>query len=148
MNQINPGSNQASVDARHRVLLIIWSAFLISEGLLFLVSVLAAPPAGGGGNKTLLLFLMIAAATIFFISFWLKRMFLKQAEARQRPEMVNTAYIVTWAMLELIGIIGVMVRFILPGASSYYYLLIIAALGVLFQIPRRDHLLAATYKAK
>lgn len=148
MNQINSGPNQADVDARYRVLLIIWSAFLVSEGLFFLITVLAAPPAGGGENRMLLLFLMIAAAAILFISFWLKRIYLNQSVVKQRPEIVRVAYIVSWAMLELIVLIGVITHFLLPNTSSYYYLLIIAALGILFQIPRRDHLLAATYKAK
>jgi hypothetical protein len=43
-------------------------------------------------------------------------------------------------------VLGVIERFLI-NQRDYYFLFALAAVGIAFHFPRREHLLAATYKA-
>ena len=79
------------------------------------------------------------------VSFAVKRKLLAQAVEKQDVGLVQSAVVVAGAMCEACVVIGV-VQHLLLGNREYYLLFLLGAIGMLFHFPRRDHLLAATYK--
>ena len=79
------------------------------------------------------------------ISFVVKRIFLAQSVERQELRLVQTGLIVALVMCETSAIFG-LVDLFATGHRYYFLLMIVGALGILAHFPRRDHLLAATYK--
>lgn len=141
-------SAQGAVEKRYRVLLIIWAAMLMNIGLFALVSYFAQPGAladDGGNNFTLLLVLTLMGLTTVALSFILKKALLARAESGQKLDSVQVAYVVAFALCESAAIFG-MVALFATGEFSSYIMFIIAAVGILLHMPRRDHLLAASYK--
>jgi hypothetical protein len=149
MRPTDQQSAQAKVEARYRVLLTLWSAFVMTVGVYALIAYLAAPQgADAGGDDNNLLFWILAALGVstVAISFALKRQFLAQAADKQRPELVQTGLVIALVLCETAAIFGLLSYFITRERYSYF-LFIIAALGMLLHRPRREHLHAASFKA-
>lgn len=147
INQMNETPGATDIDARFRVLQTIWIAFLGSIAAYALVAYFTRGlgDSTAGNNPTLLLvFLALGISNIGF-SFLLKNKFLAQAANEQRPGAVQTAYILALAICEGAAIFGLLGVF-LTGATYSYLLFLVAATGMLLHMPRRDHLLAATYR--
>ena len=146
MNPINQGSNGINVDARYRVMLIVWFAILMSLSMMFVLTLIIERP-GTGGDVPLVWILTALALLLFVISFLLKRRLLAQSVREQRPEMVQTAMILAVALCEAVAMFGLLVYFV--GATPYYYLFfILGAVGILLHMPRREQLLAAAYRGQ
>lgn len=88
-----------------------------------------------------LILIVIGLSTTVF-SFVIKSKLIARAIELQRIQMVQQAYMVTWAMTEVAGLLGFF-DFIATGHRHYYILFIIAAIGFLVNAPRRDHLINA-----
>jgi F0F1-type ATP synthase membrane subunit c/vacuolar-type H+-ATPase subunit K len=148
MQPVDQNKLQAEVEARYRVLLILWFAFLMSVGLYFVVSLFIQRPNGDDSQSRVLTFMFTAAGTFTTIlSIVVKQKFLTQSAERQRPELVQTGYIIALALCETAALLGLMNRFI-TGNRYYFVLMIIAAIGMLLHWPRRDHLIAAYYEPR
>ena len=146
MQSADQSSLLVQVETRYRVLLIVWFAFVLSIGIYLVISLFIHRPNGDDGQNRLLTFMFAAAGTFTtIVSTVIKQKFLTQSAERQRPELVQTGYVVAFALSETAAILGLMDRMI-TGNRYYYVLLIIAAIGMLLHWPRRDHLLAAYYK--
>ena len=65
---------------------------------------------------------------------------------QQKVEMVQQAYIVGWAVNEATALLGV-IDFFMTGHRHYYLLLLISALGLLLQFPRREPVENAAFKS-
>jgi hypothetical protein len=59
--------------------------------------------------------------------------------------LVQPAMVVACAMCEVSALLGVMERFVI-GSGEHFLLFLIAAVGIALHFPRRDQLLAATWK--
>ncbi|MDT5062423.1 MAG: hypothetical protein QOH63_2882 [Acidobacteriota bacterium] len=140
------GTNQNRVDGGLRTLRIIWLAILLSVTALFLVTRLVQSPAAEG-NKTLFWILWGLGFVTFGASFVLKSKLLKQAIAKQKPEMLRGAYIVAFALCEATGIFGLIAYFI-TGIQYYYLFFVLSGFGILLHKPQRDDLLAAEAEDK
>ncbi len=145
MKPINQNT-QPNVDARYRIMVVIWFALLSSVVIYFVVAQLVeVPEVDSAQNKVLTVVLSGMGTFLVLISFAVKQKFLKQSVERQKIALVQTGFIVAIAICEagaLFGLVDLMVT-----ANRYYFLvMLIAAVGMLFHFPRRDHLLAATYK--
>jgi hypothetical protein len=152
MNQNPP---KMSVEPAYRTLTIVWFALLVSQAMLLLVIYFAKPevfrfdfskPLLGENSVIILIFAMLAISNLV-ISFVLSRKNLNQAVAAQSIGLVQTAMIIGCALCESISLFGVVLAF----AYSYQYFFLWFALGILGTIlhfPRRDNLIAATYKMK
>ena len=147
MNPIESGGRPANRDARYRVMLTMWVAFLITIGIFLLVVNLAQTKSEGDyGNNPMLFWIFVGMGFFMFaLSFLLKKMFLAQSVARQSVAMVQSAHIIAFAMCEVAAIFGLILRF-MTGARFYYLLFIIAWLGILLHMPRRAQLLDASFK--
>ncbi len=144
MNTINQGSEGIKVDARQRTLLILWFMILMSVGMMFFLTLVIQRPAVGGDNTLLWVF---AAVSIFpfLLSFVIKRKLLAQSVREQKIALVLSAMIVAVALCESVSLFGMMVYFTTP-THYYYVFFIVSVIGILLHMPRRDQLLAASYK--
>jgi uncharacterized membrane protein YeiB len=148
MSMNDPAAIQRKTDARLRILFILWGAQLTSLLIFALLAVFVLHP-NKDENPSLFWALMALGVTLVAVSFLVKQKFLAQASEQQSDVQsaarTQSGYIVAWALSEAAGLFGVLARAITD--SSYYYLLfIIAALGMLLHIPRRDHIAAAFFK--
>src|ERR1044071_110616 len=118
MNRPAVGSGpSAGPDARLRTLRILWAAFLITVGLLVVMSRLARPDRRVGAetardNPTLLYVLAAAALTSVVASFVVKAGFYRRGAERQEPAQVQTGLVIALVLCEaaaLMGYGGVMV---------------------------------------
>ncbi len=146
MNPINQGSKATSMDARYTVMLTIWFAMLMTVGVFFVVvQFVERPDTGQSEGSILLLVLMTLGITTLLASFLLKRKILAQSVTEQRPELVQSAMILALALCEATSLFGLLAYFA-TGTPYYYIFFIIGIVGELFHFPRRDQLLAASYK--
>ena len=141
----NPFSTDKNIQARHMVLFIIWGAQLMSL-LLFIVLSVAVLDSNKADDNSILFWifaglgLMLVAA-----SFAVKQKFVAQAVAEQSPARLQQGYIIAWALCETAGLFGLLTR-VITASPYFYFLFIVAVLGLLLHIPRREHLAAASYK--
>jgi NADH:ubiquinone oxidoreductase subunit 2 (subunit N) len=138
-----------NVEARYRTMLTLWFALLMSIGIYFAVSVFLAPQISNASETppTTLFTVVLTALGILLVllSFVVKRKLLERSVERQEVALVQQALIVACAMCEVSALLGLVERFLFDS-HEYYLLFLIAAIGTALHFPRREHLLAATYK--
>lgn len=143
-----PGAD-AGLEARLRVMRILWGALLTSIGLYVLVCVFAAPRRGAAvedaGNTTMLGAFAAIALVSVAASFLLKGRFYRRAAERGEPEQAQIGFIVALALCEAAALFGLVGLFVTLNRSAYL-LLALGALGQLLHFPRRDELAAAYRK--
>jgi hypothetical protein len=113
---------------------------------MFFITFMIQRPATVSNDNTLLWVFMAASVFPLIFSFVLKRKLLAQSVMEQRLELVQTALILAVALCEAVGVLGLVVYF--TTATPYYYIFfIVSVIGILLHMPRRDQLLAASFKA-
>ena len=139
MKATDPGP--ANIDERYRTLLVLWFAICMSlVGYLAFIHFLPVKPAV---NQKLTLMLNTLGLIPVAISFLVKQVLLAKAAETQRIEQVQMAYIISFALCEIPGLVA-LVDYCLSGSSYYYVGLAIGGLGLLLHFPRRQHLLDAS----
>ena len=137
------------LDKQYRALLTLWVALLLSFGAFFLVTLFITPGTGTepgqAPNKLLVLVSSAVGSFLVVLSFAVKRKLLQRSVEKQDVSLVQKSLIVPSIMCEGCVWIGVLQHLML-GHREYYLLFLVAAVGMLLHFPRRDHLLAATYK--
>ena len=140
---------EIDIKKRQQTLLTLWFAMLMSIGSFFLFSRFLAPEnSNEPGNATsdrLIVILMALGTFLVIVSFVVKRKFLERSVEKQDISLVHTGFVIAWAICEVSALLGVLERFLI-GNGEYYLLFLLAAAGTAFHFPRRDHLLAASYK--
>jgi len=135
--------NQSHIDARYRTLLVLWAAMFASllSFLLFINFVTVKPV----DNPGLSLILNIIAIIPVAMSFVLKIKILQKSIETQRLELVQTAYVLAFALCEMSAILGLMSHY-LTGSKDYYIGLGFGLFGIFLHVPRQKYLLAASDK--
>ncbi len=130
-----------TVNARYRVLLIIWFVMLVSVGNFFLIALFVPPKTGyePEPNAALSIALAVIALAAVALSFVIKNKLLARAQAERSFERVRTAYIVAMALSELAGILGLLAH-LAAGERRFFLWFIVAALALLWHKPRRGDL--------
>lgn len=150
MNKTAPGSN---IEKRLRTMRILWVAFLWNIGLFALFAYFLAPASGAesgtlGASEQfpplLIIFFVLGVAAVG-LSFVMKQQFMRKAVSEQRLEHVQTGVIVALVLCEVAALFGLLALF-LSGNRNAYFLFVIGAVGQFLHYPRREHILAATYK--
>ena len=139
---------EAKIEARYRTMRILWAALFAAVLLYALLGFIIHPPAEtvtGGEGTTLLAALFAAGISLVIVSFFVKKAFLARAAAEQRVELVQTGYIVALTLCDGAALLGLLALFITLHTYSYL-LFAVGAAGMLLHHPRREHLLAASYK--
>ncbi|MGI8555986.1 MAG: hypothetical protein ACR2LT_06480 [Pyrinomonadaceae bacterium] len=143
-----------NIEKYYRMLIIIWAALLVSQVLFLVVLYFSKPeifrfdftkPLLGGDETTIILVLAFIGISSFLMSFILRSKFIRQAIDKQNPLLVQTALVVGCALCEAVTLLG----FVLAFAFGYQYFFLWFALGILgiiLHFPKRDNLIAASYK--
>jgi magnesium-transporting ATPase (P-type) len=142
-NQSDP---QTSIELRIRTMRTLWFALLLSVGVYFGFTLFAVRKEGLQPNPTVSLTLLCIAMLTVLVAFVIKSKLLSKAMEQQNPGMVQQAYVMTWAISEVSALLGLL-DFFLTNDRYYYFLLIIAALGLLAHFPRREHVVNAAFKS-
>jgi hypothetical protein len=138
-NQSDP---QTSIELRIRTMRTLWLGLLLSIGVYFGFTLFAERKEGLQPNPTISLSLLGIAMLLVLIAFVIKSKLLSKAMEQQNPGMVQQAYVMTWAINEVAALLGLL-DFFLTNDRYYYFLIIIAALGLLLHFPRREHVINA-----
>ena len=143
-------NTQPNIDARYRTMLTLWFALLMSIGMYFVFSLFVGPENGNdpdaAPNTVFTVVLTALGAFLVLLSFVVKRKFLERSVERQEMELVQKGLVIACAMCEVSALLGLVERFLI-NSREYYLLFLVAAIGTALHFPRREHLLAATYKA-
>lgn len=143
---------QPNIEARHRVMMILWLAFLLSVGSFFLIALLVGQtsPAGDEGvprdNDMMFWILLALSVSTVGISFLCKSRLYDQAIAKQRAELVVFGLILALALSEAGVLFGLVFYFLSGGEPRAFLIMLVGALGILAHMPRRAALLDASYK--
>lgn len=142
-----------NVEQSYKTLMLIWFALLASQ-IMFLVVIFFAKPEVFrfdfgkpllGENAVMVLAFAALALTNFALSFIMKRRSFDQAVEKQEISYVQTGLILACAFCESISLLGLVLAF----AFSYQYFFLwfaLGILGILLHFPRRDDVIAASYK--
>ena len=125
---------------------MLWFAMLMSIAVYFVFTLFAQRKEGLEPNPTISLTLLCVAVLMVLVAFLIKSKLLSKAVEQQNTAMVQQAYVVTWAITEVAALLGVL-DFFITGDPYYYVLLIIGALGVLLNFPRREAVENAAFKS-
>lgn len=140
------GGNAAKIDARFRIMLIVWVAFLMSIGFLFLLTLILQSPQNSQSDTTVISWAFsVIGTTAAVTSILVKRYMLNQAIKKQDMLVVFTGHIVAVGLTESAAVFALLLYTVAPG-RAYIFLFIISAISMLAHYPRRTHLLAASYK--
>lgn len=142
-----------NVEQSYKTILLIWIALLVSQVMFLVVIFLAKPEVFRfdfskplfGENAALVIAFAFLAITNFALSFIMKKRSFEQAVEKQQIAYVQTGLILACAFCEAISLLGMVLAF----AFSYQYFLAWFALGILgflLHFPRRDDVIAASYK--
>jgi len=143
MNQNNP---QANIELRLRTMRMVWISMFFSLGGFVVITILQKRSEDITPNPTLSLIFLLAGVSTTLISFLIRSKLLSRAVDQQQVALVQQAYIVGWAVNEVTALLGV-IDFFVTGHRHYYILLIISALGLLLQFPRREPVTNAAFKS-
>jgi F0F1-type ATP synthase membrane subunit c/vacuolar-type H+-ATPase subunit K len=139
----------AGLEARLRVLRILWGALFASIGIYALVALFVLrgrdAAAEGADNPTLLAAFAVMGFMAVAASFVLKRHFYAHAAERADPALFQTGFIFALAFCEMAALLG-MVGLLVTLNRNAYALFALGALGQLLHFPRRDQLAAAYRK--
>ena len=139
--------NNLNLDARYRTMLILWVGQMMSVVMFFFVTQFAnssEQPDPSASSSLSWVFLGLGTL-LAIVSFVVRSKILERSVERQDPALVQTGVTIGLALCELPALLGVVERFAFPG-SNYYLLFVIAFAGMALHFPRRDFLLAASYK--
>lgn len=138
----------------YKTLLMIWFALLFSQATLLIAVYFAKPevfrfdfsrPFFFGETPVLPLAFALLALVNFGLSFFMKKRAFAQAVEKQQLSYVQTGLILAFAFCESISLIGVVLA--IAFAYQYFFLWIaFGVLGIILHFPRRDDVIAASYK--
>lgn len=147
-------NEKINVQTAYQTLTIIWAALLMSQ-FLFLVIIYVVKPEVFkfdfskpllGAEPVFVIALAGISVMNFAMSFVLRRKFLNQSVAEQKIHLVQTAMITGCALCESISLFGLLLVF-LQSYQYFFLFFALAILGFILHFPRRENLIAASYKS-
>jgi len=136
-----PQTDQPDLDARYRTLLILWFAICMSV-LMFMV-VIYLSPVVVAENRTLTLAINSLGLLPVALSFLLKQRALAKSVATQRLDLVQSAYVLSFALCESSALLGLVDHFT-TGSRYSYFAFVIAGIGLLLHFPQKQNLVNAS----
>ena len=130
-----------SIEQRHRTLLILWFAMCVSL-IMYLVFIYVDPVAPAPNPKLTLLLNTVGLIPVA-ASFLIKQILLNKAVNAQQVQQVHSAYIVSFALCEVSGLLALL-DYRLTGSKYYYVGFAIGEIGLLLHFPRQQHLVDAS----
>jgi hypothetical protein len=111
----------------------------------YLLTVFVGKSENVTANNTMSMVLIVVGFSTTVLSFLIKKQFLARAIEQQRVEMVQQGYILAFALTEATALLGLL-DFFTTGNRYFYVLILIGAIGQLAHFPRREDVLAASFK--
>ncbi|OLE55725.1 MAG: hypothetical protein AUG51_02000 [Acidobacteria bacterium 13_1_20CM_3_53_8] len=148
MQPLNSQPDERTIAARLRTLRILWFAILCSIGLFFLLTIFIGkrPHTSSETDAVSFVFMAVGASSVL-ASVIVKMKLLARAFETQRIENLVSAFIVSFALTEVAGILGLL-DFLVTGERYYYLLFVLAAVGMLLHVPKREHVISASYRSR
>ncbi|HEY0321444.1 MAG TPA: hypothetical protein VGC66_10840 [Pyrinomonadaceae bacterium] len=145
MSMNDPASMERRIRGRYQVLLILWAAQIMALVIFFLLAMMVFR---GNEASDQRLFWMLAGLSVLLVivSFAVKQKFFAQAVEKQSAALVQQGQVVAIALCEAAGLFGLLARAI-TGTPYFYLPFAFAALGMLLHFPRREALMAASFKS-
>lgn len=147
-------NQKMNIEQMYRTLAIMWFALFSSQFLFLLVIFFVKPelfkfdfsqPLLPGKFAIIVLVFLLVGIINIAISFFLRKKYLDQAVADQNIHFVQTALITGCALCESVSLFGLMLAFV--ADYQYFFIWFILGIGaMIFHFPRRDNLIAASYK--
>jgi len=134
-------TDQPDLDARYRTLLILWFAICMSV-LMFMV-VIYLSPVVVAENRKLTLALNSLGLLPVALSFLVKQKALAKSVATQRLDLVQSAYVLSFALCESSALLGLVDHFT-TGSRYSYFAFVIAGIGLLLHFPQKQNLVNAS----
>jgi len=139
-------SDPQQLNAKYRVMLILWFALVSCVGIYYVLSLVMQHPPGNDGRSRIITFVLTAFGTFMtLVSVALRQKFVAQAESKQQPALVQTGLIVGMALCEAAALLGFLDRQV-TGNRYYFVLFVVALVGMIFHFPRRNDLMRASYR--
>jgi len=137
----------------YRTNLVVWSAFLISQSVFFMILYIAKPelfrfdftkPVFGQNLIVVVIFGFIAIMNLF-VGLFIRMQTVQTAIDEQKPEMVQTALILGLAFCESVSIMGLVLAFAFD--YQYFFLwFILGIIGMFLHYPKRQNYHDASFK--
>lgn len=137
----NPQQIEARVEARHRVILMIWFSLLMSISIFFVMTILI--PGNSANPNTTLSFALIGLAFMVVVaSVLIRQRVVQRATEKRDAALLQTGYVLSFALCESAAIWGLVDHFV-TGSSYYYFSFALGVLGMFLHFPKKDHVRAA-----
>ncbi len=137
----NPQQIEARVEERHKVLLILWFALLISITAFFVMT-LFVPGRSAEPNALFSYALAGAAFMAVVASVLFKQQFVKRATEKRDVPTLQSGYLIGFCLSESAALFGLLDHFV-TGSKYYYFSFALSLLGMLLHFPKKDHVRAA-----
>ena len=143
--QPSPPELQQKIELRIRTIRTLWFALLVSVLMYFVLTLFIGQPKNATPNN--LLSVVLAGAGVFttLLSLVIKCKFLARSVEQQRVDMVQQGYLIAWVLCETAALLGLL-DFFVTGNRLYWVSFVVAAIGQLVNFPRRQDVLAASFK--
>ena len=138
---MKPDPGSATIEERLRTLFILWFAMCVSLSM-YLVFIYVAPVAPAPNPKLTLLLNTVGLIPVA-ASFLVKQILLAKAVTAQQVQQVHSAYIVSFALCEVSGLLALL-DYRMTGSKYYYVGFAIGEIGLLLHFPRKQHLVDAS----
>ena len=138
----NPQQIEAKAEAQHRTIMILWFGILMSM-FLFLALTIFVPNQNPEPNTTLGFVFIALAFMVVMASILIKRRVMQRAIEKRDSAMLQTGYILGFALCESAALWGVIDHFV-AGSRYYYFCFVLGLLGMLKHFPKKDHVRTAT----
>ena len=134
-------TNQPDVNARYRTLIVLW--FAICLPVLFFLAIIYMSPVAVTENRQLSLVLNSIGVVPVALSFLLKQKLLAKSVETQCLDLVQKAYLLSFALCESSALLG-LTEHSITGSNYYYFSFAIAGLGLLLHFPQKQNLVNAS----
>lgn len=134
---------QTNLDARYRILLILW--FALSMSILMYLLLVQLATVAENPNQKLSLALNTLGLLPLALTFLFKQKILDRSVEEQKIDLVQVAYIVSFAFCEVPALLALVDHF-LTGSRYYIVGFGVAGFGMLLHFPLKKNLIAASYK--
>jgi len=143
--QPSPPELEQKIELRIRTIRTLWFALLVSVLMYFVLTLFIGKPKNATPNN--LLSVVLAGAGVFttLLSLVIKSKFLARSVEQQRVDMVQQGYLIAWVLCETAALLGLL-DFFVTGNRLYWVSFVVAAIGQLVNFPRRQDVLAASFK--
>jgi len=136
MQFTNPREAEARLAASYQVFLVLWIAMLMSLGIFLSLAVFV--PGSGKPDRTMSYAFFGISIGLVIASLLIKHRQVKQALERRQMALLQSAYILGFALCEAAALFGLLDHFI-TGSKNYRFMFALAVFGMLAHFPKKDH---------